>query len=256
MRIGLALLVWSRWAGELVPYRELGPQAWLVGLSFFASTTLLLIGLWSRVAAAWASATLVYMFVGIGEYQGRESWTHHHTTLLVFATCLLALVPCGGSFSVDRWWAVRQADRRGESRPAERGPLWAVPLFGVLVSAVYFWGAYDKTAWAFLSGERMQHHLMGLYLGSDPLLPWEKAAMFAAALATVVGEYTLAFSFWIRRLRAASILTGLVLHFLFYALIPVGTFSLTMVLLYVAYLDQDALHAWIDDHLAAAPRTS
>jgi uncharacterized membrane protein YphA (DoxX/SURF4 family) len=256
MRIGLALLCWSRWSDELLPFHGRGPQHWLLGLSFFLSTTLLLLGLWSRLAAVSAGVTLLYMFLEMGLREGHEPWTHHHTTLLTFAVCFLALVPCGGSYSMDRWLAIRRSDRLGLPRPAERGPLWALPLFGIQLSAVYFWGAYDKTAWGFLSGARMQHHLMGLYLGSDPLPGWLGWLMFGVALLTVMGEYSLAFTLWIPRLRGPSIVAGIVLHFLFYYLIPVGTFSLTMVVMYIAFLDQDRLHAWLDDFMSPTPLRS
>lgn len=253
LRIGLALLCWTRWSSELLPFRDTGAEHWLLGASFFLSTSLLLAGLWTRAAAAWAAATLLYMFVGMGILQGREAWTHHHTTLITIAVCLLVLVPCGGSFSADRWLAVRRARRLGAPPPDERGPLWAVPLFAVQVSAIYFWGAFDKTSWAFASGTRMTHHFMSLYLGSDPVSPWVAAAMMPVALSVLAIEYGLAVSLWIPLLRAPSIAVGIVFHFLLYYLLPVGPFSLTMVLLYLAYLDQDRLHAWIDDLMGWTP---
>ena len=56
-----------------------------------------------------------------------------------------ALTPCGGSYSADRVRALRKAERAGRAVPEERGPVWGLTLIAFQVSAVYFWGAFDKS---------------------------------------------------------------------------------------------------------------
>lgn len=247
MRLGLPLLLWDRYANELLPFRALGGAHLWTGASFYVATTLMFFGALSRVSTAWTGATLLYMFFGIGVEQGHEPWTHHHTFLLTIAPCLLALTPCGGSWSFDRWWAVRAAERAGGAAPPERGALWAVPLIALQLSAIWGWGAWDKCTWAFLSGERMQHHLLSLYLGSNPPTgAWWPAFTMALAVSTVALEYAFAFGMFFRRLQPVLVPTALLFHGLLFVLLPVGPFSLSMWLLTLAYLDADAVHAWFD----------
>ncbi len=67
---------------------------------------------------------------------------------------------------------------------------------------------------------------------------------------TVVGEFALAFGLWIPRLRWWLIAFGVVLHASIYLALPVATFSATILFLYLAYFDPDAVHRFIDDVLA------
>jgi hypothetical protein len=255
MRLGLPLLLWDRYANELLPFRSLGSQHLWTGASFFVATTLMFFGVASRWSTAWVGGTLLHMFFGIGVAQGHEPWTHHHTFLLTMAPCLLALTPCGGSWSFDRWWALRRAERAGTPLPAERGVLWAVPLLALQLSAIWGWGAWDKCNRAFLSGERMQHDLMTLYLGSDaPVGVWWPWFTHFLAVSTVVLEFAFAFGMFFRRLQPVLVPTAIVFHGLLFWSLPVGPFSLTMWLLTLAYLDADAVHAWFDRmHAARSP---
>lgn len=247
LRIGLALLLWARFALDVAPWSNFEPARLALSASFFASTTLMLVGAWSRVATAWAGATALVMVYGFGP-RTMEPWTHHHTTLLAHATALLALTECGRSLSVDRWWGLRRALGRGGPCPPERGPTWGLVLIGFQVSVVYLSSAFDKCNLAFLSGERLQHTLQHLYWGADPVtLPLWEPATLVAAWVVVVLEVALGVGLWSAKGRRLLIPLGLLLHATFYVLLPVGTFSLTMALLYLAYVDPDAVHAAIDE---------
>lgn len=261
LRIGLALLLWSRWANELQPFTAVDAGqvsvGWLaLGAAFYVSTAWMLSGYRARLGTASAAVVTAAMVFGVGRSGTVFAWTHHHTTLLALATALLALTPCGGSFSVDRWRAVRAAIRDGRPPPPERGPVWAVPLLGVLLSTVYFWGAWDKTNAAFLSGARLEQIWIFQYASSDfAPSPAVHALFVAASVGVTLLEYVLAFGLWSRRLRPALVPVGLLLHASFYLLLPlVNTFSTTMALLYLAFYDPQEVHDAVDVCVGAAGR--
>jgi hypothetical protein len=247
IRIGLVFLIWARFSNELILYKHPSISGIAFSTSYFAVTTLMLFGLWARLAVLATAAHLFFLYFYGGLFQGHEPWTHHHVYLLCAATLLLALSPCGSSYSLDRWLAVRRARLDGGAPPPERGNLWGLRLIALQLSALYFWAAYDKSSWGFLSGERMESYAMYFYFGSTyPTWVGFHEAMLVCAWIVVVLEYALAFGLPFRRTRRWLILPGLALHALFYVLVPVSTYSMTMWLLYLAYLDPDRVHEFID----------
>ena len=247
LRIGLALLLWTKFATDLAPFKAFTPDRLLLSAVFFTATTAMLVGFWSRTSTLLAGATALWLMFGIGVGQGHEPWVHHHVFLLALSTSLLAFTSCGGSYSLDRWLTIRAASARGEPPPPETGDLWGLRFIGLLVSNVYFWGAYDKTSWVFLGGYRLHHTFGYLFLGSDwPESPVTANVMAVLAVATVVIEYALAFGLWFRRLQPVGFAIGFVLHAIFFLALPVSTFSATILLLYLAYLDADAVHRVLD----------
>jgi hypothetical protein len=187
------------------------------------------------------------MYYWFGLELGREPWTHHHTYVLAAGTFLCALTPCGRSYSLDRWLALRRAERAGRPAPPERGNLWGLRLIALQLSLIYLYTAYDKTTAAFLGGERMEGILLYYYLGSDlPRWPGFHALMAAVSVATVLLEYALGVGLLFRRTRRRLVLPGLALHAAFYVLLPVRTYSATIFVLYLAYFDAGAVHAVID----------
>jgi hypothetical protein len=237
IRIGLALLIWTRWASNFLLYKATSAVDLAIGLSYFASTTLLLVGACSRAAAAWTAGTLLVLFFHLG-----GDYIHHHTWLLVASTVLLVFTPCGRSFSLDRWLALRRADRTGVPPPPERGPLWGQRLLAMQVSAVYLWSAASKSDRPFLSGERLQHIFLRWYGSSDPPgFPFFAETMQALAVLTVGLEYALGVGLWFARTRPWAVLLGLVFHAIIYVTLPVFTFSATMILLYLAFFEPEAV---------------
>lgn len=242
IRIGIAMLFWSRWAGELLLYMDQSPIGFLLSINFFVATTLLFIGYHSRVAAVWTGAVGLAIYYYFGHELGREPWTHHHTYLLAVAALLIALTPCGRSYSLDRYLAVSRAERKGLAPPDERGNLWGLRLIALQLSVLYFFSAFDKTSHAFLSGARLEHIFLWFYSGSDyPNFPGFRELAMVAAFAVVALEYCLAFGLPFRRTRRWLILPGVAFHALLYVTLPVYTFSATMILLYLAYFDADAV---------------
>lgn len=242
LRIALALIIWVRYGREVALYAN--HEWWTLPLAavFFMLTTLMLLGVRARASVAGVAAMLVvfYFVIGIGGY--RPIWYGHHTYILMAATCLLALTPCGRSYSWDRFAALG----RGEAAP-ETGPLWAQNLIVLQMASLYLWTAYDKTGWHFLSGDRLEAIFMWAHAGR----PFEffhqipHMAMSAAVIVTVV-EYFLAVAILIRRLHWIAVPMGLLLHASFYVILPVNTYSITMMALYLAVISPGAFHRFID----------
>ena len=251
LRILLALLLWTRWGREVAPFTDASPERLLLAFSFYTSTTLMLFGVFSRFSTAWAGLTTLLMVYGFGP-RGVEPWTHHHTTLLALSTAMCALTPCGHSYSWDRWRAVQASDEP----PPERAPLWGMRLIGFHVSVIYFWTAWDKTFWGFLNGDRLEMAIHKLYLGSSLPPPGFDELILIAAVLTVVLEYILPVALWVPRWHWWTIPTGFLLHGLIYIVLPIGTFTVTMYALYLAYLDADDVHQWIDEMSGVTPATA
>lgn len=240
IRICLPFLLWSRFAADFLPMRHpFDPAWWAVAASFYLSTTLMCLGIASRGTTAWAGLTvLLGLRYGLGYAVGHEPYTHHHVHVLGLATTLLALTPCGASYSVDRWLH--------PGRP-ERGNVWGLRLIVVLLTTVYLFGTLTKLTPAYLSGDRMEHYFVVLYFGSDyPAWPGFAPLMLVGAWFSVLVEPFVALGLWWKRIRGPALAVGAAFHALIYLTLPVATFSLTMVLLYLAAFDPDDVHDIVD----------
>ncbi len=234
LRIVLALIVWVRYASGMTPWHDPAPERVLLGAVFFVSSSMMLVGWWSRAATAVTALTTLAAY-GLGARGDEPNWYHHHTFLLTVALGLLAMAPCGRSFSVDRW----------RSGVPERGPLWALDLIGLQVAIVYAWGAAIKVDLAFLSGHDLDVIAAYLYTGALPVgLPsW---VLSGAAGGVVMLEAALAVGLWSAASRRWLLPAGIVLHATIYWLLPVSTFTVTMISLYLVFVDPEAVHAAVD----------
>ena len=231
IRIGLASLIWARWASELILYRDMHLSAVLLNSAFFFATGMMFVGLWAPVSSM---GTAIIILIN---YLTKGSWQHHHTYLLVISTFFIALTPCGRSYAVDRWLALRRASKSGLPAPSEIGNLRGMRLIAIQLSLIYFWTAYEKLYWGFLSGARMQHYIYYYYAGVDyKNVPGFVALCFVAATSTVILEFLLSFGLFVPKFRQYLMPAGIILHILFYVLSPVRTFTLTMFLLYFAFI--------------------
>ncbi len=231
LRIAVVLLLWARFAEGLMfaATPSLG-----LSIAFFVSTTCMLIGAWTRVSAAASAIVMLTLYFWFGVHAGRTVWIHHHHYLLVSATCLCALMPCGRSFSLDRW-------RTGHP---EVGPVWALRLVTIQLAAVYLWSAVDKLSPEFLSGARLEQIAMAVYFGSDPP-DWHALAVVSAWAVTLL-ELMLGLGLLVGRTPRWLLLAGVGLHAALYVCLPVATVSATMVALYIAAIDPAAVHRVID----------
>lgn len=255
VRVLWPLLLWTRLGSEWLLYKNQEPWRLALALLFFAATTAMCVGWFSRLSTAVTGAIGVFFFYGMGHGMGVEPYTHHHTYLLFMLPVLLALTPCGGSFSVDRWLALRRAERDGLAPPLEQGPDWGRTLIVVQVAAIYAFAAWAKIEWGHTSGARMEHFAMHLYLGSDyPTWPGFHGLMVFLSLCAIGIEGGLAVGVFLRRWHRWVLPLGLLLHGVIYVTLPVGTFSLSMAALYLAVLDPQVLHSAIDRLLGVKSR--
>ena len=245
MRIALAVIVFVRFGGELSFYQGDSLLFLLLGAAFFVFTSMMLVGYLTETACA-GVAILLATFQYLGHVHGYPGWTSHHIYLLLVSVSLLALSPCGRSFSLDRYRALVTA-RSPRDVPPEYGDLWTQRLIALQLAALYFWTAVDKTNWQFLSGERLQEAFIWSYAGRalEPLIS-SGALLPALAVTVVVVEYFLAFAIFVRHWQAYVLPIGLALHAAFYVLLPVNTYSATVMVLYLALLDPDEVRRFID----------
>jgi hypothetical protein len=254
IRMGVVALLWDRFAADLLFYRADDAVELAISATFFVATSLLFVGLWTTFSAALNAATMLTIFVFLGHVRDVEPYRHHHVFLLVSSSVLLALTPCGRSFSLDRARALRRALGRGGAAPPERGPLHGQRLLAMQISAVYLWATWDKLTPGFLSGERLQHILIDRYFTSDPVtLPGFAALCAVGAVGTVVIESALAVGLWVRRVQVPLMVLGAIFHGMLFVVLPVGPFSLNMILLYLAFLDPAVVHRAVD-RMVGAPR--
>ena len=246
MRIALAAIVFARFGSELSFYQGDSLSFLLLGVAFFVFTSMMLVGYMAQAACAGVAILLATFQFYFGYMHGYPGWVSHHVYLLLVSVSLLAFSPCGRSFSLDRCRALATA-RSPRDVPPEYGDLWTQRLIALQLGAIYFWTAVDKTDWRFLSGERLHEAFIWPYAGRglESLIP--SGTVLAALAVTVVAvEYFLAFAIFVRRWQAWVLPIGLALHAAFYVLLPVSTYSATMMMLYLALLDPDEVHRFID----------
>jgi hypothetical protein len=247
IRIGLGFLLWVRYANDLLPFKHPFGLETVFCLTFFGLTTWMIVGLWAQLATFLTGLFGLFTYYYVGHVYGHEPYTHHHIYWLGIATFYCALTPCGRSFSVDRWLAIRKANKARATPPPERGNLFGLRLIVLQLSAMYFWTAYDKTFWGFLSGDRLQQIFVHYYVGSDAGLWMKYGFVFtAAAIFVTLLEYALAFGLPFAKTRRWLLIPGLLMHATFYIMLPVATYSATIILLYLAFLDADRVHRFID----------
>lgn len=247
-RILLILLLWARLADELAVWAQETLAQAALGVAFFVLTAVALVGWHTRHAMALLACVLVLIHYDPGVYDGYAPFTHHHIYLLMAATILCALGPCDRSFSVDRVLALR----RGQGAP-ERGSLLVNRLLLLQLAAVYFWGAVDKTNMAFLSGVRLDQILHFHYHESflEAVMLWGPGIVAASVLVVVV-EYFLAIAILLGRWQRLVLALAVVLHGAFYILLPVQTFSVTMLALFLFVVHPDRVHRTVDLVVAQA----
>lgn len=251
-RILLVLLLWARLADELAVWnQETWAQAGL-GVAFFLLTTMALIGWHTRRAMVLLAGVMVLVHFDPGLFAGHAPFQHHHVYLLMAATILCALGPCDRSFSLDRVLALR----RGQARP-EQGPLLVNRLLLLQLAAVYFWGAVDKTNAVFLSGVRLDQVLHFHYHESflEPLVLWGPGVVAASVLVVVV-EYFLAIAILLGRWPRVVLTLAVLLHGAFYILLPVQTFSLTMLAMYLFLVSPECVHRAVQQLVADGDRSA
>jgi hypothetical protein len=241
MRITLAWLLWSTWGYGFVFHFDLHPDRIALGASFFAATWLLFIGFASRFAAAWAAVTMLATTLQLGEPTW-TIWSEQHRQLTMLRTGLFTLSPSGRSLSLDRWFALRRAERRGEPAPAERAPLWTLLLIRVFAGTVLLVTTLSFCDAAWLSGEPAARALFGgTRVGAVAPL-W--ATLIAWGLLAAHGFVTV--GVWLPPTKGVALALGGTMYLLLYVALPLATLSLTVCWLLFAFVSAEAVHRGID----------
>lgn len=240
IRIGLAIAIWVRFAKDLAFFSANNSSMIILGTLFFLSSLMMLMGWFSRVSTACTAYILAVLYFST-PLQG------YHVYLLIISTAFLALTPCGSSLSVDRWIAIKKTNAEQKELPTEWGSMIGLKLISIQIAAVYLWGAFDKSSMAWISGERLEQIFWYQYSGR-PLFDLLVAHPLPKimALTTLAVEIFLAFAIFSSRLRKHAICLGIGLHLSMYLLLPVNTFSATMIILYLSFIPYKTTHNFLD----------
>jgi len=243
MRIGFGLIVWTRFGSSQVIYWDMTGPGLILSFVFFLTTFLMVIGLFSRTSTMITALCLIWNYYYNGVYLGDDDIPHHHVYFLMASTFLLSFTHCGKSYSVDRWLHYK---RTGSFAP-ERGPLWATYLIGFQLSMIYFWGTVDKLKFRWFSGLVLEQLSMFYYFGSDyPPFPGFKPLMIFLAWTSSITEVLLAFGLWFKKYNKPIMLLGILFHAGISMTLSVHTFTATVWIVYLVFLDPDEVHRFID----------
>lgn len=260
IRIGLVLIIWSRWGNEVTFFNSDTVTEYILSILFYIFTPLMLIGFYSNITTFLTSVITFTMYYYFGFYLGIEAWTHHHTYLLAMSTFLCSFTPCGNSYSLDRYLKLKQTIKRNLPAPDEKGNLFGLRLISLQVCAMYFWTAFDKSNIPWITGEKMEANLMYMYTGSYlPEFTGFKTLIILVSITVLILEYALSFGLIFRNTRKFLIIPGILFHFILYLTLPVKTFSATVILLYLSFMDTESVHKFIEfinGHTSSAGKTN
>ncbi len=243
LRIGLAVMALIRFGAEVAPHTANTLSEMIVGVAFFVFAAGALIGYRARISIGLLGVTVLTLYALTQSGVGTVGWNHHHVYILGASCFLLSLTDCGRSYSFDRWRSLQG----GEEVVPEYGVLWGQRLIALQMSALYFWTAVDKTDPAFISGQRLEQIFVWSYTGRTlEILLFSPLLLAALSFAVVVVEYFLAYAILTRRWRKVAFCIGLSMHATFYLMLPVSTYSATMMLLYLALLDPKTVRDFTD----------
>lgn len=244
-RICLGALLYMRFGQELSIHAVNSVPEMLFAGAFFAASAMVFVGLFTRPALFVATALLAAMYYGkfFGWYQ--PGWGHHHHYVLMICCFLTGLGNSGRSFSIDRALALDSG-----SAPQERAHTWPQTLIVLQLCAIYLWTAIDKTNPGYLSGEWLQR-IMEWVASGHPAYPIATSKWFTLPGSWIVLaiEYALPIAIMARWRLKFVIPIGLALHAAFYVLLPVFTYSATMMAIYLLVVDPDWLDAQMDKYV-------
>lgn len=210
----------------LAQYHSLEAAALVLGALFC-------LGAGARVVGPLLGVVLLWMQVF-----DQAAFKHHLFTLGI-ACLVVGLGPCSDRFSLDA--LVLQRFKHVARGPRLRSVL-PLRMLQTLVSAVYLFSTVAKVNASWLEGFLFRwtvekspappETLLGI-LQRGPLAgPW----YIALSWGTLVIEAFLVFGFWHPRLRPWALAVGYVLHASIELTLDVGSYSSTMLALYVAFL--------------------
>lgn len=237
LRLATATLLWSSWGFPFILHFDLHPPRLALALSFYLSSLLLLLGLWTRVAAITVALTLLAAAALLGAADPAV-WLTQERQLSLLLAVVLALAPCGRSLSLDRLRALR----RGRAHD-ERGPLWTLRLLQLCASVLFLTSAFGQLSPTWLGGHVFARPGAPAPAWAAPLA-W---TMLAINLVGALGPW------WPRaRLPAITLVAGA--YLLLYTLMDLDTIALSIIALLFSFAPPARVHAVIDRLHGEAPR--
>jgi len=265
LRIAIGLLVITCYAGWTLWWRWLpgGRGVWdsplsegifgiAAGMLILSSGMSLTLGLYSRMSALICGlGQMIFIAVTTHIFE-HTLYAHHYTQLLVVSTPLLIFGEPGRSLSWDRVRALKKGKALDQ-----RSPRFALLLFKILVTSIYFWSAVDKMRVGFLSGHDIQRIALWYYFDVDiPDAFWFVWGSVFLAFATIFIELFLAAGLWFKQSQKWAFVIGAALHIGFYLALEVFTFSFTMITLYIVFVAPKNVRPFLNKLLGYGQRTS
>jgi hypothetical protein len=228
-------------------YVEAPPLRQLMGLLMMVSAWLAWLGFQTRVATAVLAFSWGFLHLkwGMSERPGQLMEDAHMLQALV----VLALSPCGRSLSLDRWLAVRRAEKHGQAIPPEMGPVWPAGLMIISLSCMYTWIFLGLATPTWFSGFAVEQIWLSQWASSDAFARHPELAHFIClAIAWIVLALTLvlAVGLLLPRFRVYMIALGVGLQLCIWPVVGMWPLTLTMLLVYAAIIPPEAVHRFFE----------
>ncbi|MEP1124546.1 MAG: HTTM domain-containing protein [Ilumatobacter sp.] len=253
--IGVAILLWT--LTMMLDLRALLGDDALVGVEFaddldrflpLDSTLTVGVALLALITAGIAiivgwrpSLWLVVAFVLLVAIQRRNTMILNSGDIILRnLTLLLALTPTGAAMSVDR---IRRHGRAAFWTSAQVAP-WGLRVVQLQMIVVYFFAFWSKSGELWQNGTAVStaFRLQDLQrFGEWSVLVDDIWVVAFLTWSTLVVELALGTLLWVRRLRPALIVFGVLLHVMIDTFVLVGFFGIAMVAGLATFLDADRL---------------
>ena len=243
----------------VVPVEVFHTEAFLRGvwLAANAAGVLAAVGLFTRSALL----TLGLGYWTLVGHQWSYGELHHTEALYCIAFVLLALSPSGRCYSLDAWLGRRRR------RPERWGPdartdtaTWAPRLIQCLLGVAYFSAGSGKLldgGLYWMNGETLQQIVLTDYVRFGmPAGLWLVQSFWlcvAGAVMTIVVETFFFVAVFVTRARKYVLAAGAALHLGIYFTMAAPFF--TWMVLYVVFVDFEALRRWADRKPRSASAT-
>lgn len=234
--------IWGRFAVRLI-----GPPALTTAVYgiFLVSASLMLIGLFGRVASAASGAGALYLISPLFLF-GKVDHIYHH---LIFFCLICALFPSSDALSIDAFLAAR---RRGELiRSAENNRSLAygraMQFMWLFIGLAYYFPGLWKLSRGWMrwfSGKTLQDNiaLAGDWISWTPSSLWflrHTASIRAASVLVVIFELGFVIAILFPRLRPLAGSAGLAFHTAIYLVLRIS--FVPLVTCYVIFFDWSAI---------------
>ena len=205
------------------------------------TTIFFVIGLYTRINGTITATIYLYFFL-LSQFTYR-----HHVMNLVIVLLILGFSRCYDHYSLDRF-IKRKREKTNFVEPKERCVL-PLRLVQVFLSIIYFFSFIQKLHPHWITGDiTLLFYQQGSVSGyfSDfldfifhkyNLIEFSHSFWKFLGTFTVFAEGFLSFGLWILRFRRFAIFIGMILHLGIGFTVSIETFSLQMIVLYIAFIN-------------------